>query len=61
MAKRRTALKPRVQNELADALALVKIGCRRIQRSTQYATDLYDAAEDVIYAATQMEKEASNA
>lgn len=43
--------------ELEDALAVAKIACARFKSKVPYAGNLYDCAEDVIYAIDQMTKE----
>jgi hypothetical protein len=47
--------------ELEDALTVARVACARIKSKVPYAGNLYDAAEDVIHACEQMEKEARNA
>lgn len=47
--------------QLANALTVARAACSRFKSKVPYAGNLYDAAEDVIYACEQMEKEARNA
>lgn len=46
--------------ELDDALTVAKVAGKRVQSAVPYAGNLYDAAEDVIHACEQMQKEARN-
>jgi len=46
--------------ELEDALTVAKIACHRFKSKVPYAGNLYDCAEDIIYAIEQMAKETPN-
>lgn len=46
--------------ELEDALTVAKIACQRFKGKVNYASNLYDCAEDVIHAIEQMTKETPN-
>ena len=46
--------------ELENALTMARVACARFKSKVPYAGNLYDAAEDVIHACEQMEKEARN-
>jgi hypothetical protein len=48
-------------SELEDALTMARIACSRFKSKVPYAGNLYDAAEDVIYAIDQLAKETPNA
>lgn len=60
-ARQEKELKTRDICELEDALTVAKIACRRIQSKVPYAGNVYDAADNVIYAIEQMAKEARDA
>lgn len=47
--------------ELNNALSMARLACSLFKSKVTYASNLYDAAEDVIYACEQMAKEAGNA
>ena len=47
--------------DLENALTVARAACARFKSKVPYAGHLYDAAEDVIHACEQMEKEAREA
>lgn len=57
-AQQARELNKRDISELENALTMARIACSRIKSKVPYAGNLYDAAEDVIHACVQMEKEA---
>lgn len=46
--------------ELENALTMARVACARFKCKVPYAGNLYDAAEDVIHACEQMQKETRN-
>ncbi|MDI1229155.1 MAG: hypothetical protein PSY14_15860 [bacterium] len=46
--------------ELENALTMARVACARFKSKVPYAGNLYDAAEDVIHACEQMQKETRN-
>lgn len=44
--------------ELENALTMARVACARFKSKVPYAGNLYDAAEDVIHACEEMQKEA---
>lgn len=46
--------------ELENALTMARVACTRFKSKVPYAGNLYDAAEDVIHACEQMQKETRN-
>jgi hypothetical protein len=61
MAYQHKEVKKRDISELENALIMARVACARFKNKVNYASNLYDAAEDVIHACEQMEKEARNA
>jgi hypothetical protein len=47
--------------ELENALTVAKLACSRFKSKVPYAGNLYDAAEDIIYAIDKMAEENPNA
>lgn len=58
---REKEVKPGDLRELKDALAVTRLACARLKSKVAYASNLYDAAEDVIHACEQLAKETGHA
>lgn len=56
-ARQHKEVNKRDVRELEDALTVARVACARLKSKVPYAGNLYDAAEDVIHACEQMEKE----
>jgi hypothetical protein len=57
-ARQHKEVNKRDVRELENALTMARVACARFKSKVPYAGNLYDAAEDVIHACEQMEKEA---
>lgn len=56
-ARQHKEVNKRDVQELENALTVARVACARFKSKVPYAGNLYDAAEDVIHACEQMEKE----
>lgn len=47
--------------ELDDALTMARVAGKRVQSAVPYASNIYDAVDNVMYACDELKKETRNA